>query len=150
MGKRRRKESPFAREVNHSISQPMVGKAHDSARGFAREAWGAIRDRVPASRRQPATLPGGSFHDLRAQLEYKAALAGVPVDMVDPRHSSRTCPSCGGLDNRNRPSQAKFLSVACGLAGLADQIAAGNISRRAVVNLPHAAGLTAQLHAPGL
>lgn len=139
--KRRRKEARFAKDVNHTISKRIVAKAKDTARGIALEELGGIRERVTVRRRQRATLHSWSFHDLRAKIEYKGALSGVPVVMVDPRNTSRTCPACGCIDKRNRPSQSKFLCVACGFAGVADHIAAGNIARRAVVNLPHAADL---------
>ena len=141
MKKRRRKEARFARDVNHSISKRIVAKAKDTAHGIALEELGGIRERVTVRRRQRATLHSWSFHDLRAKIEYKAALSGVPVVMVDPRNTSRTCPSCGCIDKRNRPSQSSFLCVVCGFAGVADHIAAGNIARRAAVDLPHAADL---------
>jgi transposase len=67
---------------------------------------------------------------LRRFVAYKAALAGVPVVYVDPRHTSRTCPACGLVDARNRVSQARFQCVGCGLAGHADTIAATNIRAR--------------------
>ena len=69
-------------------------------------------------------------------MTYKAKCAGVPVCLVDPRNTSRTCPACGHVDKANRPSQAKFSCVICGFAGLADHIAAVNIGRRAAVNPP--------------
>jgi transposase len=67
---------------------------------------------------------------------YKAKCAGIPVFLVDPRNTSRTCPACGHVDKANRPNQSSFSCVICGFAGLADHIAAVNIGRRAVVNLP--------------
>jgi len=74
---------------------------------------------------------------LRAFVEEKARLAGVVLVTVDPRNTSRTCPACGHIDKRNRPAQDTFSCVACGHSGLADHIAAVNISRRAAVNPPH-------------
>ena len=46
-----------------------------------------------------------------------------------PRNTSRTCPSCGHVDKKNRPSQSVFHCVSCDFAGVADHIAAVNISR---------------------
>lgn len=76
------------------------------------------------------------FYQLRQFIEYKAAIAGIPVVAVDPRHTSQTCPRCGAVDKRNRATRDRFSCVQCGFAGLADHIAAINIAARAVVNLP--------------
>ncbi len=67
-----------------------------------------------------------------------AALRGIPVVLVDPRNTSRSCPECGMIDKRNRPNQASFRCIGCGFASPADTIAAGNIARRADVNPPDA------------
>ena len=56
--------------------------------------------------------------------------------IVDPRNTSRTCPSCGCVDKRNRLTQSTFSCIGCGLAGPADVIAA-DIIRRAAVNRPY-------------
>jgi hypothetical protein len=62
---------------------------------------------------------------------------GVPVILVDPRNTSRTCPECGHCDKHNRPNQSTFSCVVCGYAAHADYVASVNISRRAVVNPPY-------------
>jgi len=76
-----------------------------------------------------------SIGQLCSFIEYKARLSGVRVVAVDPRNTSRTCPVCGHCEKANRRSQAQFLCVSCGHAGLADSIAAQNI-RRAAINRP--------------
>lgn len=131
------KERRFARDVNHQISKRLVAKAEGTHRGIALENLSGIRERVTVRRRQRATLHSWSFYDLRAKIAYKAALAGVPVILVDPRNTSRTCPACGRVDKRNRPDQGTFSCVACGFAGSADHIAAVNIRSRGVVNRPN-------------
>ena len=131
------KERRFAANTNHTISKRIVTAAKDTGRGIALEDLSGIRERVTARRAQRATLHSWSFFQLRTFVEYKARLAGVPVVAVDPRNTSRTCPACSHIDKRNRPSQDTFSCVACGHSGLADHIAAVNISRRAAVNPPH-------------
>ncbi|GAA2214576.1 RNA-guided endonuclease TnpB family protein [Nonomuraea monospora] len=130
--KRRRKEARFARDINHVISKRLVGKAKDTQAGIALEDLSGIRARVTVSKAQRADLHAWSFRQLRLFVTYKAALAGVRVRLVDPRNTSRTCPSCGHCAKRNRPHRDSFLCVACGFAGPADHIAAINIGRRAV------------------
>jgi len=131
------KEQRFAKDVNHVISKEIVAKAKDTARGIAVEELTGIRKRVTARKPQRATLSSWSFAQLRAFIEYKSKLAGVRVAAVDPRNTSRTCPCCGHIDKANRKTQDKFLCTQCGYSGLADYIAAWNISRRASLSTPN-------------
>lgn len=131
------KERRFATWTNHNISKTIVAKAKDTGRGIAIEELGGIRDRITARRPQRATLHSWSFAQLGSFIEYKAKRAGIPLVKVDPRNTSRTCPVCGHIDKANRKTQDAFLCVICGFSGLADHIAAVNISRRAVVNQPN-------------
>ena len=124
------------RDTNHCISKKLVAKAKDTNRAIALEDLRGIRQRVTVRRSQRATLHSWAFFQLRSFVTYKAKGAGVPVFLVDPRNTSRTCPACGHVDKANRLSQSKFSCVVCGFAGLADQIAAINIGRRAAVNPP--------------
>jgi len=71
------------------------------------------------------------YGKLRFLLEYKAALKGVRVVAVDPRHTSQECPRCGHTARENRKGQALFRCTACGFQHNADWVAATNIARRA-------------------
>lgn len=137
LAKRRRKEQRFARDVNHRISKQLVATAKGTRRGIALENLTHLRTRVSVRRPQRAMLHGWSFGQLRAFIAYKAAQAGVPVVVVDPRNTSRTCPACGWIDKANRPGQSAFLCTSCGFAGLADAVAAVVIGRRAAVMRPN-------------
>lgn len=133
---RRRKEQRFARDVNHVISKQVVAKAKGTGRGIALEDLTGIRDRITVRTAQRRIHHSWAFAQLRAFIEYKARLVGVPVILVDPRNTSRTCPACGHCAKANRKTQARFSCVKCGVTGPADCIAAENI-RRAVINRPH-------------
>lgn len=136
--KRRRKESRFASNENHRIAKMLVTKAKDTGRGIALEDLKGIRDRVTVRKAQRRQHHSWAFHQLRSFMEYKSMLAGVLVCTVDPRNTSRTCPSCGHVDKKNRPTRDRFECVECGFAGPADHIAAINIGRRAEVIQPYA------------
>ena len=71
------------------------------------------------------------YSKLRFLLEYKAALKGVRVVAVDPRHTSQGCPRCGHTARENRKSQGLFRCTACGFQHNADWVAAHNIAQRA-------------------
>lgn len=138
--KRKRRERRFAQDVNHVIAKRIVEKAEGTVRAVGLEDLSGIRDRTTVRKRHRRQHHSWAFHDLRQKIEYKATLAGVPVILVDPKNTSRTCPVCGCVDKRNRPTRSTFSCVRCGFPGHADTIAAVNIGRRAVVNQPDAAG----------
>ena len=145
--KRRRKESRFARDVNHVISKNIVREAKGTGRGIKLEDLSGIRDRITVRRAQRADRDSWAFHQLRQFITYKAAIAGVPLVLVDPRNTSRECPECGHISKRNRPRRDDFRCKRCGLAGPADHIAARNISGRAAVMQPDAAQGVTSSHA---
>ncbi|MDQ0764782.1 transposase [Streptomyces canus] len=66
-----------------------------------------------------------------AILANKAESAGRTVVAVDPRNTSRICPSCGHVAKENRATQAKFQCTACGMTANADHVGALNILNRA-------------------
>jgi putative transposase len=55
---------------------------------------------------------------------------GVTLVAVDPRDTSRTCPCCGLVDKRNRPTRDRFRCIDCGHEGSSDITAAVNIARK--------------------
>src|SRR5271157_2417631 len=141
MRRRRRKERRFATDVNHQISKKIVGAAQRTESGISLEDLKGIRARVRAGKKQRRSLHSWSFGQLQSFILYKAKRAGVPVQFVDSRNTSRTCPKCGCVDKRNRKSQAEFRCVACGHTDNADSNAAREISRRAAVNRPNVGGV---------
>lgn len=138
--RRRLKEARFGTWVNHTISKRIVADCERTKRGIVLEDLKHIRSRVRARRSQRATLHSWSFAQLQSFLAYKARMHGVPVLFVDPRNTSRRCPDCGYTDKANRPNQATFLCLQCGLAGHADCIASQNLQAlgRAAVSRPYA------------
>lgn len=135
------KQSRLQSYTNHVISKQLVQKAQNTQRAIALEDLSGIRE-AKVRRRQRSKHANWSFYQLRQYITYKAQLSGVPVVLVDPRNTSRTCPVCGCIDKANRPSQPKFSCVSCGYSGPADTIAALNIRARAIISLPMVSNLT--------
>ena len=135
------RESRFQSDTNHCISKKLVQKAAVARKAIALEDLSGIRERTTVRREHRYERHSWAFFQLRQYISYKAAWAGVPVYLVDPRNTSRTCSQCGHCEKANRKSQASFLCQRCGFATNADYNAALNISRkqRAAVNRPMAA-----------
>ena len=130
--KRARKESRFARDINHCIAK-IVTEAERTSRGIALEDLTGIRDRARLRKPQRVTLSSWAFAQLGSFIKYKALRAGVPTVYVDPAWTSRTCADCGHAGNRNRVSQARFTCRGCGVVARADRNASRNIAARGQV-----------------
>ena len=113
-----RREAAFRRAVNHGISKGLVATATDTRRGIALEDLEGIRARTPFRQSQRARMSGWAFAQLRRFIEYKARLSGVPVVVVDPKHTSQQCAACGHIARNNRRSQAVFSCQSCGYTRL--------------------------------
>lgn len=129
------KQARFQKHTNHIISHRLVEKAQYTQRAIALEDLSGLRE-AKVRRQQRARHANWSFYQLRQYIGYKAERAGMPVVLVDPRNTSRTCPACGYVDKANRLSQSLFSCVSCGFSAPADTVAAVNISARAAVNQP--------------
>jgi IS605 OrfB family transposase len=130
------REARFKKQTNHVISKDLVFVAKGTKRGLALEELKGIRSQTTVRRRQRERHGKWAFNQLRAYIEYKAKVAGVPVLMVDPRNTSRRCSVCGHTEKLNRVSQSEFKCRRCGYEENADLNAAKNIQWRAEVNQP--------------
>jgi len=142
-----RKERRFKTNVNHRISKELVQVAKDTNRGIVLEDLTGIRSRTTVLPRARIAKQNSSRHEqrdrhskwafkqLRSFIEYKAAIAGIFVKLVDPAYTSQQCSECGYIDKNNRHGQ-EFYCLACGHTENADTNAAKNIQQRAGVNLP--------------
>lgn len=127
-------EARFRRHENHCISKTLVTTCKDTGRGIALENLQGISARTTVRRKDRDRHTGWAFAQLRAFIEYKAALTGVPVEIVDARNTSRTCSRCGHCEKANRKDQATFVCRHCASSFHADINAAQNIRARAACN----------------
>jgi IS605 OrfB family transposase len=130
LGARKKKEARYAADVNHQISKQLVEKAKRTKRAIVLEELSGIRQRVRVQKARRAEVGSWSFGLLRAFVEYKAKIAGVPVITVDPKNTSRQCSRCEYTDKHNRRSQKVFQCRQCGFSRHADVNAALNIRSR--------------------
>ncbi|HEU5368245.1 MAG TPA: transposase, partial [Ktedonobacterales bacterium] len=82
------RERRFQQDVNHCISKALVRKAVVSCKALALEDLSGIRDRTTVRHEQRYERHSWAFYQLRHFLTYKAAWAGVPLHLVDPRNTS--------------------------------------------------------------
>lgn len=98
-----------------TIEQPNIASAAKRGlnRSIAKQAWGKFF----------------------AMLEYKCRWYGRTFIKVDPKNTSRACPSCGHTHRDNRESQAVFKCVACNYTNNADIVGATNVLRRGLFSV---------------
>ena len=65
-----------------------------------------IRENMDYGEYMNRRLHGWGFAKLYAQIRYKAAEKGIPVETVNPRNTSKACHACG--EHGSRPRQATF------------------------------------------
>lgn len=137
LNKLKGKQKRFQQITNHTISKKIVAKAERYSMSIALEDLKGIRTRVKVNKSQRQRLSNWGFYQLKSFVEYKAKRAGVTVQVIDPRNTSRTCPACGFVSKANRREQSVFRCVSCGHSGNADAVAAINIGSKAAVNQPY-------------
>jgi putative transposase len=144
MRRMRNKEARFRRHQSHVISKRIIKTAQRTGRGIALEDLQGIRERVTARGGDARNRLGSwAFAQLGGFIVYKAQLAGVAIEFVDPAYTSQACHDCGHCDPFNRKSRDRFHCQACGHQAHADQNAARNIRARALAK--RALGLGSRL-----
>lgn len=143
----------IARHVQRSGGKPRDSHRYREAvaalRGFIRTEVGRVLNRLVEAKRPAAlVLERLDFQNpslsrrlnrliqncgrsvIRAKLADLHDRFGVEAEEVNPAYTSQTCSCCGYVDKNNRPSQARFRCLWCGMEMHADCNAARNIGRR--------------------
>ncbi len=132
------KEKTHACIVNHTIAKQIVQSAKSQNKGIAIEDLTGIRFTSKRRNKKFRTKLGKwNFSQLRNYITYKAQLNGVPLVVVPPAYTSKTCHSCKHIGKRTN-KHFKCTNKNCEVDVIdADFNAALNISLLgAVVNQP--------------
>ncbi len=143
----------IVRHVQRSGGKPRESRRYREAiaalRGFIRTEVGRVLNALVAAKRPAAlVLERLDFQNpalsrrlnrliqncgrsvIRAKLADLHDRFGIEAEEVNPAYTSQTCSVCGYVDKNNRPSQARFRCLWCGMEMHADCNAARNIGRR--------------------
>ncbi len=96
------KEQRIMKDVDHKLSHDIIETAvsHD-VKVIKLERLANIRSTTRTSRKNNHSLHTWSFYRLAQYIEYKARLAGIKVEYVNPAYTSQTCPVCGHVHHAN-------------------------------------------------
>src|SRR5437667_2945194 len=89
-----RRERNRVRQRLHRLSKQLIRLARDGRAAIVLEEL-TLHGAGGRSRRMNRRLSSWPRREIHRQIEYKAALAGVPVIKVNPAWTSKTCPVCG-------------------------------------------------------
>ena len=118
------KEQRIMKDIDHKISREIVNTA--TAHGVSvikMEQLANIRSTTRTSRKNNHSLHTWSFYRLAQFIEYKAKLAGIKVEYVNPAYTSQKCPVCGNVHHAN---DRKYICK-CGFHTHRDILGAMNI-----------------------
>ena len=147
------RERRFQEWVNHNISKELVTEAKQIGAALAFEDLSNIRESLnqkPRTKEERRRTNNWAFYQLRMFVNYKAAIAGVPVVLVPPAYTSQTCSRCHHLHPEKGKSYRNGKRFKCGHCGFehdSDFNAAINIAAVGVVyvNQPEIPGITCLL-----
>ena len=118
------KEQRIMKDIDHKLSREIVNTA--TAQGVSvikMEQLANIRSTTRTSRKNNHSLHTWSFYRLAQFIEYKAKLAGIKVEYVNPAYTSQKCPVCGNVHHAN---DRKYICK-CGFHTHRDILGAMNI-----------------------
>lgn len=120
------KERTHGTIINHTISKKIIELAKSERKGIAIEDLKNIRfSAKKKSKKFRSKVGKWSFYQLRQFLTYKCQLNGVPLIVVPPAFTSKTCSNCFHIGSRIRK---QFTCNNCNSIFDADYNAAKNIA----------------------
>lgn len=126
--KSKNKESRWMKDVNHKISRQIIKFALDNGVRLIRmEDLTGIRKSAKSKKEAGRNLHSWAHYQLQQFIEYKAKIAGIEVQYVNPQNTSKMC-KCGYVHKNNRKGLV-FKCKKCGYENHADLNAGINISK---------------------
>lgn len=127
------KEKNFSNYMNHQMSADLIKIAVENKCGIIKlENLKGITKNT-----KDYFLKSWSYYDLQQKIKYKAELAGIKIQFIDPAYTSQMCPTCKTINQNNRNKEDKtkfsctnFLCTDYNKEKIADIIAAENITNK--------------------
>lgn len=118
------KEQRIMKDVDHKLSHDIIENAMaHNVKVIKLEQLSNIRSTTRTSRKNNHSLHTWSFYRLAQFIEYKAKLAGIKVEYVNPAYTSQKCPVCGDIHH----ADDRKYTCKCGFHAHRDVLGAMNI-----------------------
>lgn len=112
-------------DESHNIARKIVDFAKQHM-GIIMEDLKGIRKRIHYGRMLNRRLHSWNFRKLQSYIDYKAKLNCIPVEYLNPKHTSSLCPMCG---EKLAPNEHRLLKCRCGYENGRDVTACLNLLR---------------------
>jgi IS605 OrfB family transposase len=123
------KEQRWMTDLNHKISRQLINLAVQEQVGtIIMENLENIRNTAKSLNRADRNIHSWTFYQLQQFIEYKAELAGIKVEYINPKYTSQSCSKCTKVKKSNR--KANLYSCECGNHIHADLNASRNIANK--------------------
>lgn len=125
------RENRYVTDVNHQVTKALV-EQYPKGTCFVLEELTGVRSATEKVRvKHRYVHVSWAFYQFRQMLTYKAELNGQTVMVVDPKHTSQTCPKCGHVAKANRNKKTHtFCCERCHYKSNDDRVGAMNIYRK--------------------
>ncbi len=123
------KEQRWMTDLNHKISRQLIDLAVQGQVGtIIMENLENIRNTAKSLNRADRNLHSWTFYQLQQFIEYKAELAGIKVEYINPKYTSQSYSKCAKVKKSNR--KANLYSCECGNRIHSDLNASRNIANK--------------------
>ncbi|QWI50173.1 MULTISPECIES: RNA-guided endonuclease TnpB family protein [Bacillus cereus group] len=125
------KEQRWMQDKDHKISRAIINFAIANRISVIRlEQLTNIRQTARTSRKNEKNLHTWSFYRLAQFIAYKATIAGIQIEYVNPAYTSQSCPKCA---EKNKARDRKY-KCPCGFKTHRDIVGAMNIRYATVID----------------
>ena len=123
------KEQRWMTDLNHKISRQLIDLAVQEQVGtIIMDNLENIQNTAKSLNRADINLHSWTFYQLQQFIEYKAKLAGIKVEYINPKYTSQSCSKCDKVKKSNR--KANLYSCECGNHIHSDLNASRNIANK--------------------
>jgi IS605 OrfB family transposase len=132
----RDKEKNWAQTTNHRISAEVIKIAQQYNVGIIKmeDLTGITKDT------DNQFLKSWAYFQLQTYIKYKAEMAGITIQWVKPKDTSRECPTCHTINEENRSKQ-DYTKFECVNTACTDYLKTLDADIVAATNIAHKLGL---------
>ena len=131
------KERQTIKHINHIISKEIVQLAVDFKCGIRLEDLSNIRQTAKQKKKQKSDASSNrnfwSYFQLEQFIFFKAQIASVAVEKVPAPYTTKSCPKCGAINERDKHD---YTCCRCEYRGHADYGASRNIDNWVGLSCP--------------
>ena len=130
------RENRYVTDINHQVTKALVERYPRGTCFVLEDLTGVRKATEKVCVKNRYVTVSWAFHQFREMLSYKAAMNGQLVIVVNPAHTSQTCPKCEHTEQANRNKKTHtFCCKNCKYKSNDDRIGAMNLHDKGIKTL---------------